>query len=96
MNALKGKWKDFIMWFVNEQGYTNLGINRCKMKFISYYDNHRRHDTDNSCPKFILDGLVCGGFIVDDDSLHITSLTLECDVDVDRPRTEIYVTVLDD
>ena len=54
---------------------------------------NRRHDIDNSCPKFILDGLSESGFIIDDDSKHITSLTMECYVDKDNPRTEIEVCI---
>lgn len=96
MNALKGRWKDFIKWFVESQGYASLHIEKCEMKFVTYYQTNRRHDVDNSCPKFIIDGLVEGGFVIDDDMKHITSLTLTCGVDQDRPRTEIYVTVLDD
>ena len=42
-------------------------------------------------PKFLLDGFSEAGFIVDDDSKHVTSLTLECGVDKDNPRTEIEV-----
>ena len=93
MNALKQRWKDFIIWFIKEQGYSNLRIEKCEMKFTTYYKTNRRHDVDNSCPKFILDGLSESGFIIDDDSKHITSLTLECFVDKDNPRTEIDVYV---
>lgn len=39
------------------------------------------------------DGFVESEFLVDDDSKHITSLTLECYVDKDNPRTEIEVIV---
>ena len=28
MNALKQKWKDFIIWFIDNQGYSNLQIGR--------------------------------------------------------------------
>ena len=91
MNALKSKWKDFIVWFIEKQGYTNLHINKCELKFVAFYKTNRRHDVDNSCPKFIIDGLCESGFIVDDDCNHITSLTLECGVDRDHPRTEIYI-----
>lgn len=91
MNALKQRWKQFIIWFVDSKGYTNLHIDKCKMEFKTYYPNHRRHDTDNSVPKFIIDGLCDSGFIVDDDSTHLESLLLECYVDVDHPRTEIIV-----
>lgn len=92
MNDLKQKWKDFIVWFIKEQGYSNLRINKCEMRFITYYKTNRRHDVDSSSPKFILDGFTESGFVVDDDSLHITSLTLQCFVDKECPRTEIEIT----
>ena len=72
MNALKQKWKDFIQWFVSEQGYANLHIEKCEISQTVYYPNNRRHDIDNSVPKFILDGLVESGMVVDDDCKHIT------------------------
>lgn len=93
MNALKQRWKDFIVWFINDQGYSNLRIEKCDLSFSTYYPNNRRHDVDNSCPKFILDGLVESGFIVDDDSEHLTKLTLQCAIDMRRPRTEIDVRI---
>lgn len=93
MNALKQRWKDFIVWFIEDQGYSNLRIEKCDLSFSAYYPNHRRHDVDNSCPKFILDGLVESGFIVDDDSEHLEMLMLRCAVDVKRPRTEIDVRI---
>ena len=95
MNALKQRWKDFIVWFVEDQGYSNLHIEKCELSFSTYYSTHRRHDVDNSTPKFIIDGLVESGFIVDDSSEHITKITLECLVDTNRPRTEIIVKILD-
>jgi len=93
MNALKQRWKDFIVWFVDSQGYTNLRIKKCEMQFDTFYMTDRRHDVDNSVPKFLIDGLCQGGFIVDDDSKHILSLTLKCHVDRQRPRTEITITI---
>ena len=93
MNALKQRWKDFIVWFIDDQGYTNLRIQKCDLEFTSYYPNHRRHDVDNSCPKFILDGLCESGFLVDDDCEHLTKLTLRCGVDLEHPRTEIVAVV---
>jgi len=91
MNALKGKWKEFIVWLIGQQGYANLRIERCELIFTTYFPTNRRHDVDNTCPKFILDGLCQSGFIVDDDSTHVTQLTLRCGVDRERPRTEIDV-----
>ena len=93
MNALKQRWKDFVVWLIMYQGYSNLHIEKCEMKFITYYKTNRRHDIDNGCPKFILDGLSESGFIIDDDSKHITSLAMECYVDKENPRTEIEITI---
>lgn len=94
MNALKQKWKDLLRWFIEEQGYTNLHIEKCEISQKVYYPNNRRHDIDNSVPKFILDGLVESGMVVDDDSKHITKLTLECDTDTEHPRTELHIKIL--
>ena len=93
MNALKQRWKDFIQWFVEEQGYANLRIEQCEVSQTVYYPNNRRHDIDNSVPKFILDGLVESGMIVDDDCKHITKLTLKCKIDREYPRTELLIVV---
>ena len=95
MNALKQKWKDFIKYIIESQGYSNLHIEKCEMKFVTYYDTNRRHDVDATCPKFILDGFAESGFIVDDDSKHLTKLILECYVDKDNPRTEIGIKILE-
>ena len=91
MNNLKQKWKDFIIWFVASQGYTDFTIMKCRVTVDAYYPTARRHDIDNSCPKFILDGLVDSGLIYDDDMRHLTELVLHCDIDKERPRTEIYI-----
>lgn len=94
MNALKQKWKDFIVWFIENQGYSNLHIDKCELLFRTYYQSGRRHDVDNSVPKFILDGMVESAFVEDDDSKHIQKLTLECFTDACHPRTEITVNIL--
>lgn len=93
MNSLKQKWKDFIKWFVNEQGYANLHIEECEISQTIYYPTNRRHDLDNCVPKFVLDGLVESGMIVDDDSKHITKLTLQCGYDNENPRTELLFNI---
>lgn len=95
MNALKQKWKEFIQWFVEEQGYTNLHIEKCEIHQSVYYPTMRRRDVDNSIPKFILDGMVESGMVVDDDCKHITKIVLECGYDKDHPRTELYIKILE-
>lgn len=96
MNALKQRWKDFIEWFVTEQGYANLRIKKCEIRQVVYYPTQRRADVDNSVGKFVLDGLVQSQMIIDDDYRHITKLTLECGYDKDNPRTELYIKVFDE
>ena len=91
MNSTKAKWKEFIVWFVEDQKLTNRLISRCSMIFIDYFKTKIRKDTDNTVPKFILDGFVVSKLIIDDDSSHLTSLTLMCDYDRENPRTEIII-----
>jgi len=95
MNGLKQRWKDFIKWFVEYQGYANLRIKRCEISQTIYFPTNRRHDIDNSVPKFILDGLVESGMIEDDDSKHITRLEMRCLNDSEHPRTEIMIHMID-
>lgn len=93
MNALKQKWKDFIVWFVNDKGYANLRIEKCELHQTIYFPNNRRHDNDNTVPKFIQDGLVEAGMVVDDDCLHIQALSLRCFLNDDNPRTELMLII---
>lgn len=94
MNNLKQKWKDFIQWFIKDQGYENLRIEQCEIVQTIYYPTNRRHDVDNSTPKFILDGLVNSQMIVDDDCKHITKLTMMCKIDTENPHTELVIDII--
>lgn len=94
MNALKQKWKDFIVWWINDLGYKDLKLNCVEIIYDIYHPTKRRTDTDNFSPKFIHDGFVESGFLVDDDREHLVSLTLRCHVDKDNPRTEILINIL--
>ncbi len=91
MNGLKQQIKEFIIWFVEDNGLTNKQIDKCNMTFISFFKTKMRTDVDNYAPKFYMDGLVEAGLIVDDDYKHVESITLQCAYDKERPRTEIYI-----
>ena len=91
MNDLKGKWKEFIIWFVENQGLKDFKLEKCTMTFISYFKTKIRKDVDNTVPKFILDGMVEGGLLIDDDSKYLESLTLQCGYDKEYPRTDIFI-----
>ena len=93
MNALKQRWKAFIQWLVEKNGYSNIGISQCTLEQIIYYPTEARRDIDNYVPKFILDGLTESGMVVDDSSRHITKLSLSCDIDKNNPRTELIFNI---
>ena len=91
LNALKQKWKDFIVWWIGDLGFTDKQLDDVKMKFTVYFPTKRRHDVDNQVPKFILDGFTEAGFIVDDDESHLRELTLTTAYDKTNPRTVIEI-----
>lgn len=91
MNALKQKWKEFIVFWIHEIGLENKRLESFEMIFTTYMPTKRRIDCDNTVPKFILDGFSEAGFIVDDDGKHLKSLTLRTGYDKYNPRTEIEV-----
>lgn len=92
MNALKQKWKDAMIWWINDLGYQDMHLEDFDLEVIVYFDTKRRVDTDNQIPKFILDGWSESGFIIDDDGKHLHSLTLKTGYDKDNPRTEFIIT----
>lgn len=92
MNALKQKWKDFCVWWINDLRYQDMHLDNFELEVRVYFDSKRRVDTDNQTPKFILDGWSESGFILDDDGRHLRSLTLKTDYDKENPRTEFIIT----
>ena len=95
MNALKQRWKEFCIWWIENLGLSEKKLDQFEMTFTTYMPTKRRIDPDNTVPKMILDGLVESGFIIDDDGRHLRSLTLKTDYDKERPRTEINIKILD-
>ena len=92
MNALKQKWKNFGVWWINNLGYSNMSLENFNITITVYFETKRRHDVDNQVPKFLLDAFTESGFIVDDDEAHLHSLTLKTGYDKQNPRTEIEIT----
>ena len=95
MNGEKQKWKDFIVWLVEQYGYTNLQLDLYEMYVKVYMPTKRRSDPDNQSPKFILDGLVESGMLVDDDGEHMKRISISTRYDKHHPRTEIEIWVID-
>ena len=96
MNMVKQRWKEFAIWWIDKLGYTDMQLDSFEMIITVFFDSKRRVDSDNQVPKFLLDGFTASGFIVDDSSHHLHSLTLRCDYDKEWPRTEILVRDFDD
>lgn len=91
MNLTKQRWGEFIIWLVNKHGYSNLKISSCEIFFDIYFDTKRRHDSDNYVPKFINDGLIESGMIIDDDFNHIEKMTITGGYDKENPRMVITI-----
>lgn len=97
MNARKQIWKNFVVWWLNDLGYSGLMLEKVELEVIVYRDTKRLADIDNiCCTKFFQDGLVEGRFIVDDNYSHLTKLTLHADYDKEYPRTEFIFTTIEE
>jgi len=92
MNAVKQNWKDFICWVVSKYGFENEQLKSVKITIRIYQPTRREFDLDNYAPKFVFDGLVESGMLIDDNVNVIKKLTLEGGYDKDNPRTEIEIT----
>lgn len=91
INQLKQDWKDFIVFILAKNHLLDIGIDQCSIEYVTFFKDKRIHDADNITPKFILDGLVEGGFLIADDIDHIRKLSIIGDRDYDNPRIEITV-----
>jgi Holliday junction resolvase RusA-like endonuclease len=60
---------------------------------ISYYHatKRRRDPSDNYAPKFLMDALVKGGVLTDDNGELVKVIPVGMEYDPERPRTEIYI-----
>lgn len=91
MNHVKQQWRDFIVWLIDDCGMTDLNIETATITFTYYFKDKRRRDADNYTPKNILDGFTESGLIVDDDFMHIKTLSIKGGHDKDNPRVEILI-----
>lgn len=88
-NAAKQNWKEFILFILDENGLRNRQLDCCEIIYTTYFKQKRIHDVDNITPKFILDGLVDGKFLIADDINHIPVLVTKAFYDVENPRIEL-------
>lgn len=87
----KQDWTDMVVWAIRAQKIRlPKPFQKAHVTITYYFPDNRRHDADNYCGKFLMDGLTRGGIIVDDDFDHIT-VCVAGDIDRKNPRTEITV-----
>lgn len=96
MNALKQKWCDFIVWWINDLGIQNTKLDKFILEVKAYMGTKRRADIDNfTCLKFANDGFTKSGFIIDDDYKHETYIFATVGYDKENPRTEFTFYILE-
>ncbi|QUH21439.1 RusA family crossover junction endodeoxyribonuclease [Alkaliphilus sp. B6464] len=86
---IKKHWADTIGWLVKKEKIDNA-YKKAVVKITYYFPTKHRRDPDNYSGKFILDGLVRSGILVDDSFSNI-ELILKGDYDRSNPRTEIEI-----
>jgi hypothetical protein len=65
---------------------------RATVQIIYYHSTNRRRDpADNWAPKFLMDALVQGGILVDDNGDLVKVPPVGMEFDPGRPRTEVFV-----
>lgn len=98
-NSIKQHWKDFICYYCKKLGYDGLLLEKFEVEISIYMPTRRRFDLDNhvaTSGKLIFDAFTECGFIVDDDSLHLTKLSAKGGYSKENPRTEIIITTIED
>ena len=87
-SRVKKSWENEIYYLCNK--FNQPELKEAIVDITYYFKSNRRRDRDNYTPKFILDGLVKAGVIVDDSDNNLY-LNWKLKVDKDNPRTEIEV-----
>lgn len=85
----KKEWTDAVCW-LGKSVAPSEPFKKASVTITYFFPTRARHDADNYCGKFLLDGLTKAGIIADDDMKHIT-LTIKGEYDKRNPRTEIEV-----
>lgn len=72
----KEKWNEFIIWLVGEIDYKNLKMKKVRMIYGFEFESNRLCDWDNRCIaiKYINDGLVNAGMLIEDHYKVVTNL----------------------
>ena len=92
-NNVKQKYKEFSKWMASYYGIANLQMEKIRIDYKFYFGDRRRRDMDNMMitPKFINDGLVDAGVMIDDDGKHLHIGFEPFKYDKEHPRIEMEI-----
>jgi crossover junction endodeoxyribonuclease RusA len=92
-NALKQNYKEFSIWLASYYNVANLNLDKAEFTYTFYFPDHRRRDVDNLLltPKFINDGLVEAGVLVDDNGENLRLMFNPFQYDKLNPRVEFII-----
>jgi Holliday junction resolvase RusA-like endonuclease len=89
---IKKQWENDILYvFLASKAKGVFPLEKARITIKYYFSTNRRRDADNLNLKFILDGLVKAGIIVDDSTKVIGQVITEWGVDKNDPRVEIEI-----
>lgn len=94
-NNMKQGWNDFILWFIDKYKLGGYGITKCNVHCHLVFPTKHRRDPDNYTHKFINDGLVESGFMVDDSFKQILVSSYSSSYEKGNYRTEITVDIVE-
>jgi Holliday junction resolvase RusA-like endonuclease len=92
-NSVKQKYKEFSIWLASYYDVANLKLNKAEFTYTFFFPDHRRRDFDNLLltPKFINDGLVEAGVLVDDNGENLMLKFNSFQYDKNNPRVEFII-----
>jgi len=87
----KKEWTDMIAIYCKQQQILKF-IQSVKIH-ITYYEQNKRRDVDNiySSSKYILDGLVQAGILIDDSPKYVCDIKNQIEYDKVNPRVQIRI-----
>jgi crossover junction endodeoxyribonuclease RusA len=93
----KKRWGEIVYWEVMKQRIRpSQPFSKAVVTLNYYFKSKRRTDPDNNTGKFLLDGLVESGILVDDSFDHIELNIRKGGVDKHNPRVEIMIERLEE
>ena len=88
--SYKRQLTDAVTWLVRAKRLPMF--KRATVQIIYYHSTNRRRDpADNWAPKFLMDALVQGGILVDDNGDLVKVPPVGMEFDPERSRTEVFI-----